>query len=425
MNRSRVNGYSATLCVAGLVTAVAIARSAQAENWPRFRGPNGTGITHEKGFPVTWTDQDYLWKTRLPGLGHSSPCVWDDHVFLTSAEDEGRQRLLLDLSASTGEIRWVWRMPSETHAIHLLSSYASATPATDGQRVYVPFSTESEYCLFALDFSGKPLWKANLGPFISQHGSGVSPIVFEDLVILGNDQDGPSSIVAIDSETGEVRWRNSRNDKQLPQATAYATPILVDNSQGDIELILTSRGDGFTSYDPRTGRLNWRADIIPDRTVASPVFGHGMIFATSGGGGEGKFLAAIRLGGNGELGHTQVAWTRTRQLPYVPTPILYGDHLYLWGDSGVVSCVVAKTGQNVWTQRVQGKYSGSPICVDGKLYCTTQEGEVVVIAASPNFQLLGRNRLGEASHGTPAVSNGRMFLRGFEHLFCLEAKRKG
>lgn len=425
-----------------ILTALAGGR-ARAEDWPRFRGPNGTGISDEKGLPVTWSDGDYLWKTKLPGIGHSSPCVWGDHVFLTSAEDDGRKRHVLDVSASTGKIRWQWSCDSNSYKIHRLSSYASATPATDGKRVYVPISKEdaaepdpnakaapntltspnSEYALLAFDFSGNLLWKCPIGTYESQHGSGTSPIVFEDLVILGNDQDGPSSLVGIDAATGKIRWRAERNESQYDQATCYGTPFLVPHEDGTTELIITSRGDGFTSYNPRTGELNWRAKIIPDRVVGSPVFGHGMVFGASGGGGDGHFLGAVRLGGKGELQENFLAWKRTTKLPYVPTPVLYGDYLYLWGDKGVVSCLHATTGKELWTNRVPGEFSGSPICIDGKLYCVTQDGEVVVVAASPEFKLIARTPLGEGSHATPAVANGRMFIRGFDHLFCVGAER--
>jgi outer membrane protein assembly factor BamB len=408
----------------GLTWATLAIAPARGENWPRFRGPNGTGISQDKGFPVKWSERDYAWKTPIPGLGHSSPCVWDDHVFLTSAEDDGRTRLVIDVSASTGKIRWVRRMPSETHHINKLNSYASATPASDGQRVYVAFSKESEYCLLAFDFQGNQLWKYVLGPFESQHGSATSPIVFEDMVILGNDQDGPSCVVAVDSKTGELRWKAPRETKKV----AYSTPFVLQRHGADPELIFTSWAEGFTSLDARTGRLNWRANIIPQRTVGSPVYGHGMVFGSSGEGGQGKFLAAVRVGGRGELNESYIDWKRERQLPYVPSPILYGEHLYLWGDGGVISCVVAKTGENVWTaertDELRGKYSGSPVCVDGKLYCVTEDGAVVVIAASPKFQFLGRTPLGEGCHTTPAVSGGRMFIRGFEYLFCLEAKAR-
>ncbi len=333
---------------------------------------------------------------------------------------------MLDLSATTGEIRWIRRLDFETDKLNQRNSHASATPACDGQRVYVAFGSDPSYLLLAYDFDGKELWRYDLGPFESQHGSGISPIVFEDLVILGNDQDGPSFIVAVDSKTGKQRWKVDRNVRgAVEKASSYATPIVINGEFNQQELIFTSQADGMTSYDPRTGKLNWRADIFPARCCGSPVYAHGLLFATCGGGGQGKYLAAVKPGGSGDRGGSAVAWKRERILPYVPTPIVYGDHLYLWGDQGIVSCVVAKTGEQKWSQRLEGRtmFSGSPICVDGKLYCVSEAGEVIVLAASPEFKELGRTSLGEGSHATPAVSNGRMFIRGFEHIFCLEARR--
>ncbi|MBI3461988.1 MAG: PQQ-binding-like beta-propeller repeat protein [Planctomycetes bacterium] len=426
MKRSPQLGRTGVVFLCALAWLALSTRAAHAENWPRFRGPNGAGISSENGFPATWSDGDYAWKTELPGVGHSSPCVWEDHVFLTSAEDKGRIRIVLDVSASTGKIRWIHRLDSKTYKINNRNSYASATPATDGKRVYVTFGNEREYLLLAYDFEGNQLWKYDLGPFISQHGAAISPIVFEDLVILGNDQDAKSFIVAVDSSTGKPRWKVDRNEKQRETATAYATPILIQGEGGKRELIFTSLADGFTSYDPRTGAFNWRADLFPARTCGSPVFGHGLLYATCGGGGNGKLLLAVRPGGQGDLGESCIAWERAKELPYVPTPVLTGDHIYLWCDNGVVSCVEAKTGKNIWTERIErtSKFSGSPICVDGKLYCVSEEGEVIVLAARPDsFQLLGRTSLGEGSHATPAVSNGSMFIRGFEHLFCLGADK--
>ncbi len=396
------------------------------ENWSRFRGPNGAGISSEKGFPVAWSDSDYLWKTKLPGLGHSSPCVWDDHVFVTSAENQGRVRIVLDVSATTGEIRWARRLDFETDKLNQRNSHASATPACDGQRVYVAFGSDPSYLLVAFDLEGTELWRYDLGPFESQHGTGISPVVFEDLVILGNDQDGSSFIVAVDAKTGKLRWKVDRNvSGAVEKAASYATPIVINGEFNQQELIFTSQADGMASYDPRTGKLNWRADIFPARCCGSPVYGNGLLFATCGGGGQGKYMAAVKPGGSGDRDGSAVTWKRERVLPYVPTPIVYGDHLYLWGDNGIVNCVVAKTGEEKWSQRLEGRnmFSGSPICVDGKLYCVSEAGDVIVLAASPEFQVLGSTPLGEGSHATPAVSNGRMFIRGFEHLFCLEAKK--
>lgn len=392
------------------------------ENWPRFRGAGGAGISDQKGLPVAWSDDDYAWKTKLPGLGHSSPCVWREHLFLTTAEGEGSKRTLLAFDTKNGELRWSKTTVSKTHLKHNLNSYASATPATDGEQVYVLFASDEQVLVLAYDFEGNEIWNKDLGPFHQKdgqvHGCGTSPIVFEDLVIVANQQDGPAAIIALDAKTGDTRWKN---DRKL-RLTAHSTPLVLRREGSPPRLFTTNSGDGFLSLDPRTGEQLSRADVLSARCVGSPIIAGGFVLATSGGGGRGRDLLAIPVDSNDELTKDDAAWTRDRNLPYVPTPIAFGEHLFLWGDNGVVTCLDALTGREIWTERVGGNYSGSPVCADGKLYCIAQDGTVVVIAAAPQYELLGKTELGEGCHATPAIAGGRMFIRGFETLFCLSAK---
>jgi outer membrane protein assembly factor BamB len=403
------------------ITFVLMNTIAAADNWPRFRGPAGAGISEQQGLPVKWSDDDYAWKAKLPGLGHSSPSVWNDHVFVTAAEDEGRTRRLFDVNANNGEIRWTKSLTSKTHEKHPLNSFASATPATEGKRVYALFASDAQMLVLAYDFSGQEIWRRDLGPFKQKdgqvHGCGTSPIVFEDLVILANQQDGPASIIALDSATGKTRWKN---DRQL-RTTAHSTPLVLQTKSAAPRLFVSNTGDGISSLNPRTGEILFRADLLSARCVSSPVVAGDFVLAISGGGGRGRDLTAIPLDSRGDLVASDAAWKRDRNLPYVPTPIAVGEQLFLWGDNGVVSCLQAKTGEEVWTERVGGNYSGSPVCVDGNLYCIAQDGTVAVIEAGREYKLLGKTELGEGSHTTPAISGGRMFLRGFEHLFCLKA----
>jgi len=405
-----------------LVAVLVLATCVSAENWSRFRGPGGAGISNEKGFPVTWTANDYKWKTPLPGLGHSSACVWGDHVFITSALDAGRVRLVFDINAETGEILWSDRLTSRTHEKHQLNSYASATPASDGQRVYVMFSTNEDFQVRAYDFKGQRVWQQNIGAFYNRHGHGcgTSPIVYRDLVIVASQHDGPSSIVGLDAATGKVRWKSDRK----VGLTAHSTPVVLERDGKTPQLFFSNTGDGISSLDPRNGKLVWRAAaVFTSRAVNSPVVAGNLVLAIAGGGGKGKQMAAISVDQAGDVPAEKAAWIRDRNLPYVPTPLAFGKYLYLWADNGVVTCVESATGKDIWMQRVGGKYWASPICLDGRLYNITADGEVVVLATGPKYQLLGKTRIGEPFHGTPAVSNGRMFLRGFKNLYCLEAKK--
>ena len=390
------------------------------DHWPRFRGVGGAGISSQKGLPVQWNENAYAWKTELPGLGHSSPSVWGDHLFLASAEAGGQSRILLAIDTATGKVRWRQKLPGQPHAKHELNSFASATPATDGKRVFALFASDQDFLVVAYDFAGRQVWKRDLGKFYNQHshGCGTSPIVFAGQVIIANQQDGASSVVALDAETGKTRWTSARKVR----LTAHSTPVVLSRKDQVPRLFFTNTGDGISSLDALTGALLSRADVFTSRCVGSPVVADDIVVATCGGGGRGQFLAAIPVDGDGDLSAQDAVWTRDRNLPYVPTPIAYKGHLFLWGDNGVVVCLETQSGREVWTQRVGGIYSASPVCVDGKLYCIARDGTVLVMAAGPSYALLGKSSLGESCHSTPAVAGGRMFIRGFEHLYCLKAR---
>lgn len=405
----------------GLIVFVSLTLAATAENWTRFRGENGTGVSAQEGIPTTWSPGDYAWKIKLPGLGHSSPVIWKNKLFITTAIDRGAVRYLYCINASTGETIWRKQTGLNTSHKHKKSSWASSTPAVDGERVYVAFADKESYFLAAYDLDGKLIWRRNIGAFDSQHGQGVSPIIYKDLVIIPNDQKGPSSIVAYNRKSGELVWSTLRSVRK----TSYATPMIYREAGKKPQLICASGAMGATGVDPETGDLLWQSGTFPGprgRTVHSPVAAAGLIFQSAGGGGKGSLMVAVDPHGRGDVSKSHVKYRRKRLLPYVPTPVAYKGHLYLWNDDGVVNCVEPKTGKTIWTRRVGGGYSGSPICIDGKLYCMSEQGNVVVVAASPKFKLLGKVSLGEASHSTPAVANGRLYLKTFSHLYCLKAR---
>ena len=395
-----------------------------AENWIRFRGPNGSGISTAKGIPTDWSEDDYLWNIELPGVGHSSPIVWGETLFVTSAleikgEDGGAVRYLFCLDASNGKEKWHRVVGYNPSHKHLKNSYASSTPTTDGNLVFVAFADEEQHTLAAYDYEGTIQWRRNLGPFESQHGQGVSPILYKNLVILANDQKGPSSIIAFEKETGKVAWSTLRNWRR----TSYATPMILQQEGEQDQLICVSGATGVTSLNPETGELNWISGEFPVRTVASPVFGKGVIIATCGGGGVGKFMQAVDPTGKGDVSQSHINYTRAKLLPYVPTPVIVGDDLFLWNDNGVVSCVDVKSGDNIWTTRVGGgNYSGSPVVIEGNIYCISEEGVVHIIAASRKSKVISKIPLKDKSHATPVVAGNRLYLRTFHRLMCLPGK---
>jgi outer membrane protein assembly factor BamB len=404
------------LPAAALFIPLLAADPAAAQNWTRYRGDNGSGISTEKGFPVTFSPGEYKWKITLPGEGHSSPVIWKNKLFVTSAIDRGAVRYLHCINTDTGKIVWTRETGLNRSLKHPKSSWASATPTVDAERVYAAFGDKESNYLAAYTHAGELVWRKNLGAFDSQHGQGVSPILFENLIVFPNDQDGPSSVVALDKRTGRTVWSTLRSIRHA----SYATPMIYREKGKRPQLICASGAMGLTSLDPYTGRLNWATGEFPLRTVASPVLADGLLIQSCGGGGVGKLLIAVDPHGSGNVAATHVKYRREKLLPYVPTPIAYKGHVYLWDDNGIVSCIVARTGRNVWTHRVDGGYSGSPICIDGKLYIMSEKGEVVVLAASPKFKLLGKTSLDDGSHATPAVAHGRLYLRTFHHLICLE-----
>ncbi len=395
----------------------------QAENWPRFRGPNGTGLSTEKGVATQWDPQAAKWVCTLPGEGHSSPVIWDNRVFVTSAEvvsNEKIKRSLHAIKTDTGEIAWRASTILGVNGKHAKSSFANASPTTDGERVYIAWADTERFLVEAFDFGGKKLWSYNLGPFASQHGQGASPILFENLLIMANDQDSDSSIVALHRKTGEVAWRKARESRE----TSYATPAIYEPANGaPAQLICVNGVSGVTALDPYTGDVLWTSEAFRQRTVASPLVTAGRIVAGAGQGGKGTMYHIIDPLAKPTDGQLPVALKLERLLPYVPCAIIHKDLLFLWGDGGVVSCFNPKTGEPIWTERAGGKFTASPIVIDDRLYNIDENGKIVCLAADSTFKVLGNTSLNEGSYSSLAVSNGVVYAKTFTKLYALPPTR--
>jgi outer membrane protein assembly factor BamB len=383
------------------------------------------GLSDAKNLPAQWTEADYHWKATLPGQGHSSPVVWGDRVFLMSADPQAATRYVLCLSAADGRLLWRRDFPSETHPLNPRNTYASSTPAVDAERVYVAWATLPRLTLMALDHDGQDVWNLDLGPVVSEHGFGTSPMLFEDLVILSNSQQveelepgqtpGESSMVAVEAKTGKLRW----NTPRVASRVCYSTPCIYQPPAGPPELICTSKSDGVFSLDPRTGQENWRSPgTLNLRVVSSPLIAEGLIFGAVGSGGGGNYLTAVRPGSA-----PQAVYTIKTNAPYVPTSVAKDGLMYLFSDKGVVSCAEVRTGEIHWRERLSRGFSGSPVIADGKVYIIDDDGAVFVLAAAKQYQLLGTNPLGEPSRSTPAIAGGRIYLRTLSHLVSVGGKR--
>ena len=382
----------------------------EASEWPRFRGPNGSGVSDAVTVPVEWSEDDYNWSAQLPGRGHSSPVVWGHRLFVTSADDKAAVRWLSCVDVRDGSEVWKHEFPFETHKKHKNNSYASSTPAVDEDHVYVLWHSKVASPLVAFDHDGTKAWEIDLGPYLHGQGGATSPIVYEDLVVVANDHSAGSYLIALDRKSGKERWRIPREGKRA----CYATPCVFTAPGGEPELIFSHCYEGIIGVDPKTGRQNWHVDVFgraSQRALGSPVVTGELVLATSGGVNGDKQLVAVRPGGAGSAATVKEAYRVTRQTPHVPTPLIYKDRLFLWSDSGIASCLERDTGKVIWQKRIGGNFFGSPVCIDGKLYCIDVDGEVVVIAASDEYELLARNPLGETSRATPAVSGGTLFLR--------------
>jgi outer membrane protein assembly factor BamB len=398
----------------------ALAAEAGAQEWTRFRGPNGTGVSAARGVPVQWGPSDYVWRVPIPGRGDAQPVLWGDRIFLPTASEDGREWMLLCLRASDGKELWARKVPMPAYDKGRNPTYASSTPAVDKDRVYALCASSAQFLVKAFDHEGKELWTVNLGPVKAQHGHGGSPILYEGKLIVPNDQDGESFVVALDVRTGRTVWRAPRRPKE--QGAAYSTPCVLERKGFPPELLLTSEAHGISSLDPRTGAALWEARVFDKRAVSSPVVADHLVFGTCGSGGGGMFLAAVKLGGRGDVTSTHQAYAVRTGAPYVPTPLAVGERLFTVSDNGVATCLEAATGRVIWSERLGGAFYASPVWVEGKIYCPSKQGECAVWEAADAFKVVARNPLGEGTHTPPAVSAGRLYFRTFTHLVCVGAK---
>jgi outer membrane protein assembly factor BamB len=391
-----------------------------AQEWTRFRGPNGSGVSEATTIPSRWTQADFNWKIGLPGVGQSSPVLWGNQLFLTSADETRPVVHLLCIDTARGTVRWQKDFDLVPYPLHPYNTFASATPAVDGQRVYLAWLSRGHYRVGALDHEGHAVWERDLGPFESQHGSGSSPIVYGDRVIVTKDPDGDSFVLALDARDGQTRWQTPLHGTRAD----YATPCIAEALGPKPWMLFTSMEDGVLALDAQTGALVWQlAKVFTQRCVSSPLIASGLIIGSCGSGAGGNYLAAVRPGNPSERRPPELAYVIRRSAPYVPTSVAYGQWLFLWSDGGIVTCVDAPTGTVHWQERAGGNFFASPICVDGRLFNVSSSGEVVVLKAAEHFEELARNSLGEGTRATPAVSGGRMYVRTFKHLFSVGGHR--
>lgn len=390
--------------------------AALAEDWPGWRGPRGDGTSLEANLPVHWSAvSNVAWKVAVPGAGHASPIVWRDRLFTVSALADTEERVLLGFDARSGRQLWqqtVVKAPFER--THPLNSHASSTPATDGELVFTAFLEVRDVVVTAHDFSGQQRWQVRPGKFSSMHGFCSSPVIFEDRVIVNCDHDGDGYIVALARRDGRELWRIERPNK----TRSYCAPTVFE-AGGRTQMVLSGTLC-VASYDPRTGRQHWIIDGPTEQFVASIVFSRRAdLFFMTGGFPE-HHLLAIKPDGAGNVTQTHVAWRHNRAsyVSYVPSPIAEGDYFLVVSDPGYACCFDAATGRPVWQEKL-GEHHASLVSAAGRVYFLSDEGVTTVVRPGPAFEALARNEIGEKCFASPALSGGRLYLRGDRSLFCI------
>jgi outer membrane protein assembly factor BamB len=389
------------------------------ENWPQFRGPRGDGTSAESAPPTHWSETNNIaWKCALPGEGHSSPVVWNDSVFLTAALPDTGERILIKVDAKAGKIAWQTTVAkADRESMHRENSSASSTCATDGTSVITSFQVGDKVDIRAYDFDGKLRWSAQPLKFSGEHGYSYSPIFYKDLVILDCRQEGDAATLAFDKKTGEIKWRVAPKKPRI----SHITPLVIND--GTREQLLVSGSDETASYDPATGKLFWWCKGPSDVAVAGMSFGDGLVFTTAG--YPARTRMAIRTSGSGDVTESEVAWKVQRQVTYVPSPVYHDGNFYSVLDEGMMCCFDAKTGETKWEQRLGGRFRSSLLLASGMIYATNDKGVTTIFRASPeSFQQIATNDLKEFCYASPALSNGRLFIRTDKHLVCIGEEQK-
>ena len=406
-----------------LALSLSVCEPASAENWMRFRGPNGQSVSSEVNLPIRWSaDDNVAWKTSIVGEGWSSPIVYNEHVFLTATREEGVSCRVICINREDGSIAWNTEVHRQTPGTkRRQNSYATPTPVTDGERVYAVFYDGT---LVAVDFSGKRVWKNTEIKFYSLHGLGASPVLAHGQLIMPFDGSSREEarlgfkvpwknavVLSLDAASGRVRWKAKRGESRV----GHVTPILVD----DGAQLVSAGGDRVQGFDARTGERIWSIYSQGEGVTPSPVVADGLLFTSSG--FEAPTIRAIRLGGRGDVTKTHIAWEQKKGVPALASPLYVQPYLYTITRDNILHCIEASTGKIVWVHRLKGVHWASPVLADGKIYILSEDGVTLVLRPGSRYDEVARNSIDETCLASMAVSQGRFYIRASKHLYCIGA----
>jgi hypothetical protein len=388
-----------------------------AENWPGWRGPSGDGTSSEINLPVKWdSTTNVMWKVPVPGIGYASPIVWEEKLFTVTALTETQEKQLLCYDIKTGSLLWqvtVLKNPLERK--HPDNSFASGTPVTDGKSIYLSFLDGDSVVVAAYDFSGKQLWIKHPGTYASPHGYSVSPILYKDKVIINADSKGDAFIAALSRTDGHTLWKTKFDKK----SHSFGAPLIRELA-GRTQMIVCANME-VASLNPEDGSRYWIASGPSEDFSMTPVYNEqsGLVIISSG--WPKRIIYALKPDGNGDVTNTHIAWQSTDGAFYVPSPVTTGNYLISTMTNGLVNCMEATTGKVLWKENL-GKQYGSAVLAGGLVYIPSDQGVITVIKPGATFEPVAKNSIGETMFASPAISNGKIYLRSLTHLFCIGAK---
>lgn len=384
-------------------------------DWPEFRGPTGQGLSQADALPLEWSESDNIvWKTPIPGRGWSSPAILGSAAWITTATEDGASLRAVAVDAVSGELLHnveVFQL-GDAPKMHKKNSHASPTPLLEPDRVYVHFGTQGTA---ALDGDGKILWRNQEHTYNQVHGTGGSPVLWQDLLIFNCDGGDRQFVAALDKNTGKTRWTASRGDSRM----SFSTPLMIE-VDGEPQLISTG-GDMTAAYDPATGEELWRITYDGFSLVPRPVYAHGLVYVVSG--FYKPIVFAVRPDGRGDVTDSKVVWQESRGAPLTPSPVVVGERLYMVSDNGIGSCLDAKTGRRIWQARIGGNFSASPIAAGDRIYFLNESGEATVIAHADEYRVLAKNQIDGQTMASFAVDGTALLLRSGTHLYRIATER--